>query len=1057
MKYLITLSFFISTIVYAQYPILKDGLWGVINEQGSVVVSPRYQSLSVFKYGLSVAKPRGEKFGVVNMNNEVVLPMIYDKIEILGADVLRLFLGTKESIYQISTKKILFEDVQNVSAFGEDWCVFKHKEKPILFNTSSLNFTTLEVEPIVEGIQDEFVVFQHESKEYKVFYDRYMNKFVEKNLNIRSLQAHNLDLLITPENSFYKVKGDSIWKGIKDYLVRQDALILVFEDSIEIWQDERVVRSVQGDEISFLNPELYKVGYKKRYGVVDQFLNPVLTSKFDDVVLSSNPNYFLAINQKKSRLFTRSGKDVLGKSFTSFRIDLPIIKAYDNGGMTQYFLENGKVVASKEFANVVSVYGTGRNQESNNNNQLGDTSRIPDLWFPDTLFKPLAESLRTAKDSMYVADVKWGVKLGDSITASPVFSRPRALDSTPFSLSSNRDVLLLLNANPYQTTSFPSQTTSVFRNRGEFFVRVFAFEDYSIIRTDNSREYFSIFQSGAEFNLGCKLTNSQGVLLSRTNDRFGNRYYWGYKGYFEYELRKLKQDIAFMERRSNVVLDRDFNYYNSQGYPIFDEAFTNAFTFKKGTAIVARKGKYGIIKGDSIITPLQYSNIARCGKFGDTLFKVYDYKKESLVYDSSLNKLPYSNYLPSKYTDDFLLLTHGRQKLLINQAGQTLYEGTKYLKFTPFNTYYYRHRRLMQLYGESGNEIAIEMPEPEAWLTEDLYLAKKGSRMAVVTVGGDTLTPFDVRSFSVNEHYILLETSLQQELYDLSFNFIKEIPLQKRVQLDALGKGYTVQKGKKTQHFTGADPKQKERYKGYKLKLSGGLVFIWEEDSVAIYKSGEKMASVAGFDFIREEADGTRLLMNRAMEECLFMVTPEDELIPIEENYSCKYLGNGYLKIRVRRQAYKVNIYNPLTDVSLLCDEVEGVFGKEGYLLIEKDSRCYFIDTLLRKQFYYSFDNAKPFINGFAAVEFLGGWTLIDVHGDFKSYPGHRELSNCGGKYFQVKESAKVGLVDANGKEVIPPIYDFITKVSNDVVQVIQEGKVGYFRINGDVIYLPAK
>lgn len=91
MKYLITLSFFISTIVYAQYPILKDGLWGVINEQGSVVVSPRYQSLSIFKYGLSVAKPRGEKFGVVNMNNEVVLPMIYDKIEILGADVLRFF------------------------------------------------------------------------------------------------------------------------------------------------------------------------------------------------------------------------------------------------------------------------------------------------------------------------------------------------------------------------------------------------------------------------------------------------------------------------------------------------------------------------------------------------------------------------------------------------------------------------------------------------------------------------------------------------------------------------------------------------------------------------------------------------------------------------------------------------------------------------------------------------------------------------------------------------------------------------------------------------------
>lgn len=62
-----------------------------------------------------------------------------------------------------------------------------------------------------------------------------------------------------------------------------------------------------------------------------------------------------------------------------------------------------------------------------------------------------------------------------------------------------------------------------------------------------------------------------------------------------------------------------------------------------------------------------------------------------------------------------------------------------------------------------------------------------------------------------------------------------------------------------------------------------------------------------------------------------------------------------------------------------------------------------------------------------------------------------------GGKYFQTLESAKVGMLNEKGVEVIPPVYDFLTKVSDEVVQVIKDGKVGYLHINGDVIYLPEK
>ncbi|SFT88985.1 WG containing repeat-containing protein [Lishizhenia tianjinensis] len=1061
MKYLILFIVFISAWSFGQFPILKDGRWGVINEEGQIIVQPKYRGLSVFKYGLSVAKGEGDKFGLVNLQNEVVLPLSYDKIEVLGPDLVRLFQGNQDNIYQISTKKVLFKDIEQASAMGAHWFLFRCEQQTVLLHTQTVRFKVLDIKPTVSEIRDDLIAFHYNDKGYKMYFDAYLNSFVYKSMSYSYLVGHEAQLLSFEDSVlFYKKNEDTTWQSIQDIHVRGDYLYLSKEDSTTLYSKEGQITATKGCITRRINKTYFEIKNGAKHGVVDSLLRPVLPMKFERVVYFSTQKYFQVEEKGRYKLYTEDGRDLLGKYFDQIRINLPIIKGYTGTGMTQYYLQDNKVVGSKEFENVVSVYGfRSSNQEMDISFREEKEYTLPDVWYSDTIFRLLAPELRTARDSVYIHAVRWGVKMNDSIIVSPRFFKPKVMDSVGFSWSHNRQVLLLVNHELMGVFPFNQEFTKVYHLNGEEFVRVLTPENFSVIRKDNTQEVFSVFQGFTDYRLGVKMTNGENVLLKRTESdtRFKRDNFKLYRYSFEYELNGLKQEADFIKRRSNVIVEKEFNFYDEQAQAIFEEAFTDAYPFQKGTAIVARAGKYGIIKADSVITPLEYSNIKRLKEFGDTLFKAYRFIKESVVYDAQLNQLPYVNYQPSKFTKEFLLLTKGREKLLLNQAGNVLYEGSKYIKFTPFEDYYFRKKRRMFLYGTDGLEKAIEMPEAEQWLSDELYLAKKGSKMAVIHVNGDTLSPFDIKEAVVNNAYILLTTGYEQKLYSKDFELVEKFPLQKKIELDKLGEGYLLLKGDKSIYYPSPEGKGRVKYKGQKVVLSGGLVFVWKEDSVNIFEGDHLKTTVPSFDYLEEQEDGVRLLMGRAMKECIAFVTANNQVFLLEENYSCRYLKNGFIKMRVRKQDYKVNVYNPSEDLSFLCDEVEGEFCDYGFLLVEKDQQFYFIDTLLEKQFYYFFEDAKPFVNGYAAVKYLEGWTLIDKTGELQAYPGYRELSNCGGRYFQTKESAKVGLIDAQGKEVIPPVYDYLEKVASDVVQVIQDGKVGYLRINGDVIYLPSK
>lgn len=1000
MRFILVYILLLSGLAYGQFPILKNGRWGVINAKGEVVVTPQYRGLSVFKHGMAVAKGEGNLCALVNFKNQELLPPVYDKIEIIGKDVIRLFKDGEESLYRLSNQQKIFTGIEQSSLIGENWFVFRKGDETILFNTQTLLYKRLSILPTVKKVLPSFIVFVYEDKGYHLYFDAYLNEFLQKEMVYNTSDIFDLEILRFEDSITYvKNTNDSIWELVDDVVFYKDNYVLIKDGKLNVRNGAGEIVELDGDGFFSLSGGFILIRNKALYGVVDSLFNPVLSTRFEGVTYMDEHEYFQASLRSRLRLFTKDGRDLLGKSFEEFKISPPIIKAYSGRGMTQYYVQGAKVIGSKEFENVVRVYGynsTQREMDISFNSDLV----IPPLWFSDTVFKPLDSSLITATDSVYIHSVKWGVKQKDSLLVAPQFVRPKACDSLPFSYSYNNKVNIVINHENYKGFVFDKRNTRIHKIKGERFLRINTPDKYAILKTDNSQAYFSTLQSGNEYRLGVKMTNPEGVLLNtwRSKNYIGNYHICGYG--FTSELQELLKTVEFMERRNHIEVRKDFNFYNAQGDAIFPESFTYAQPFRNGKAIVARKGKYGLVEKDSVITPLVYSNIIRMKEFGDSLFKVYQYLSESIVYDTNLAQLSYVNYTPSKFNPNYLLMNSGRNKILINQHGKVLYEGTKYLKFTPYDEFYFRKRRRMYLYASNGEELAIEMPEPETWLSASYYLTKKGSKKAVIHIDGDTLTPFNVRGVQSNARYFLIETGVEQILYSKEFEKLESFPLHKKVLLDQSGDGFLIKKGEKFIYYPNHESKDKVKIKAGRVELSGGLTFRWMVDSVWIYKGESLLKVVEEFDFVKEEKDGVRLLMKRSMKECIAMISLENDVVVLEENYSCEYLKNGFLKMRVRKQDYKVNVYNPFRDRSFMCDDVEGTFCSLGFLLVVKDQAYFYIDTQLEKQFYYMFEEAKPFVNGYAPVKLDGGWTLIDRRGELKSYPGYRELSNCGGEIF---------------------------------------------------------
>ncbi len=75
-------------------PVRIDRLWGLINEQGLFVLSPKYQTMSPIENGYAQVGIE-TRFGVSNTKGEVLIPPVYEFIQYMGGGIFRVENGDR--------------------------------------------------------------------------------------------------------------------------------------------------------------------------------------------------------------------------------------------------------------------------------------------------------------------------------------------------------------------------------------------------------------------------------------------------------------------------------------------------------------------------------------------------------------------------------------------------------------------------------------------------------------------------------------------------------------------------------------------------------------------------------------------------------------------------------------------------------------------------------------------------------------------------------------------------------------------------------------------------
>jgi hypothetical protein len=88
------------------YPIYKNGFWGMIDSEGNIIISPKYQQIiSKIRYGLIVKK--NDLWGVIDIDEKTIIPLQFQNIEIFNPEYSIVSIENHKQLYNHKTQTLL--------------------------------------------------------------------------------------------------------------------------------------------------------------------------------------------------------------------------------------------------------------------------------------------------------------------------------------------------------------------------------------------------------------------------------------------------------------------------------------------------------------------------------------------------------------------------------------------------------------------------------------------------------------------------------------------------------------------------------------------------------------------------------------------------------------------------------------------------------------------------------------------------------------------------------------------------------------------------------------
>lgn len=129
---------------------------------------------------------------------------------------------------------------------------------------------------------------------------------------------------------------------------------------------------------------------------------------------------------------------------------------------------------------------------------------------------------------------------------------------------------------------------------------------------------------------------------------------------------------------------------------------------------------------------------------------------------------------------------------------------------------------------------------------------------------------------------------------------------------------------------------------------------------------------------------------------------------------------------------------------------IQGASFKQGCAAVQlPDGRCTFIDTLGNQLFERTFDNVRPFNEGFALVRDGGLWGLLSRNGEMALPMVFEAISENRDGMFLAGSIHHMALYDYGMRPLTSPVYSGTLGTTEGRISVVRDGKYGFLDRTG--------
>ena len=1085
------------------FPVKLDKKWGLINNDGKLVLPPVYDAIGEFKhFGYAVMQKQG-LVGLLGPNGQETLSARYDDLKVLGENLVAVMDNEEWRVINHQGKTVLDKGYERVKIIQKDILLYKKQGKWGLVKKNGQEIAP-PVYSKIELLENHYfqtskggfygllndkgnVILSNRANEIRLTENASLFFFREGRIwgAADPVTGHIIfeplydaflpigheffKLYISNKIHFYSIACNQLVEQhyFNDYYVFTKSLLVAKKDhklGLIDWCGQ-VILSPQYDEIQYYTEQLFRVKKENLWGVVDMNNKAVIPLNYQ-YIAPLNGAVSIVKQGNKFGLINKFGEILTESTFDRIELENNTAKAYtinkDGSEALKVFnlSPSGQISQGGEFAQHFQIKIGKKAAAAENTTTQNDNEYNLDQfeWF-----------YSTEKD-------QWGLRQTQTgkIQIEPIFDYIKVNKKLGYTLVGKKKS----NDYEFERTSFRFEMIyglvlndlGILVTQVDFIdVRLHDFEEGNSV----ARVIFPNGKHGLIDSIG-RIVRRDITYIGSFHDGLARVSFTGRlsgKRAPDYPVEKLQSylrnilspnymvdytqyDQLFQQQASLICEDCEWGYIDANAVVVVKPTYSFAYDIVNETGLVNCNDKWGMVgnKGQVLI-PCQYDKIEFLENTDNQIVRIYREQPKFGLIDT-LGQLTVN--VVYEEIGDF---SNGRLAV--------------------------KRNNLWGFVDRNGHEVIPCRFKAIHDFSESYAAVLLGDKWGFIDKNGDTLIDFKytkVGNFKEGLTWVLTKQGVayinKNEQFIIPPRFNKAFDFEQGIARIVINKAFGLINTKGDfvlkPKYTNISPfdnnglavasMANDRSKLNLINLKGqqitngnykhigpfrdGLAVVKNKHGYGYIDINGDIAINCGFKKAGDFHEGRAIIQQS--NKCGFIDTEGIIVIPCAYT-NCKNFIEG-----------KAIVYKGI--------DKAGIIGKDGELIIEpsldrligfQEGRGLMRDDNYR--FYYIteqttlydgyYDRASTFSHGVAVVQIDKKWGVINQKGIEIIAPKYDYIEGFVNGYAKVKIEGYNGLSNLNGELIVQPNYEFISYAGGGIFRVEQGDKIGYFDHNGKWVW----